>query len=77
MPRLPLWGRQSRAALNKRAVPPRAASASGVRYRLRELSSRYLAIPQRALAALRSPPRSRSPERRLRAISPTVGGPHH
>jgi hypothetical protein len=41
-----------------------AASASGVQYRLRELSSRYLAIPQRALAALRSPPRARLPERR-------------
>jgi hypothetical protein len=44
------------------ASAPRAAPA-GVRYRLRELSSRYLAMPQRALAALRSRPRSRSPER--------------
>jgi hypothetical protein len=43
---------------------PRAAPASGVRFRLRELSSRYLAMPQRALAALRSRPRSGSPERR-------------
>jgi hypothetical protein len=36
------------------ASAPRATPASGVRYRLRELSSRYLAMPQRALAALRS-----------------------
>jgi hypothetical protein len=43
------------------ASAPRAAPA-GV-HRLRELSSRYLAMPQRALAALRSRPRSRSPER--------------
>jgi hypothetical protein len=41
-----------------------AASASGVRYKLRELSSRYLGMPRRALAALRSPPRSRLVERR-------------
>jgi hypothetical protein len=46
------------------ASAPRATPASGVRYRLRELSSRYLAMPQRALAALRSRPRPRSPERR-------------
>jgi hypothetical protein len=46
------------------ASAPRATPASGVRYRLRELSSRYLAMPQRALAALRSRPRSWSPERR-------------
>jgi hypothetical protein len=50
--------------LTSAASAPRAASASGVGSRLRELSSRYLAMPQRALAALRSQPRSRSPERR-------------
>jgi hypothetical protein len=33
-----------------------------VRYRLRELSSRYFGLPQLALAALRSQPRSRLPE---------------
>jgi hypothetical protein len=46
------------------ASPPRPAPAGGVRYRLRELSSRYLDMPQRALAALRSRPRAWSPERR-------------
>jgi hypothetical protein len=46
------------------ASAPRATPASGVRYKLRELSSRYLAMPQRALAALRSQSRSGSPERR-------------
>lgn len=46
------------------ASVPRTASAGGVRYMLRELGSRYLAIPQRALAALRSQPRSRLPEGR-------------
>jgi hypothetical protein len=46
------------------ASDPRAAPASDVRFRLRELSSRYLVMPQRALAALRSRPRSWSPERR-------------
>jgi hypothetical protein len=46
------------------ASAPRARPAGGVRYKLRELSSRYLAMPQRALAALRSRPRSWSPERR-------------
>ena len=45
------------------ASAPRATPASGVRYKLRELSSRYLAMPQRALAALRSQQRSWSPER--------------
>jgi hypothetical protein len=40
---------------------PRAASANGVRYRLRELSSRYFGMSQRPLAALRSRPRSRWP----------------
>ena len=45
------------------ASDPRAAPASDVRFRLRELSSRYLVMPQRALAALRSRPRSWSPER--------------
>jgi hypothetical protein len=47
---------------------PRSTSAvplSGVTSaKLRELSSHYLGIPQRALAALRSPPRSRLVERR-------------
>jgi hypothetical protein len=38
---------------------PRAASTGGVRYRLRELTSRYLGMPRRALATLRSRPRSR------------------
>jgi hypothetical protein len=46
------------------ASVPRAASTAGVRYRLRELSSRYLEMPQRALAALRSGSRSRLPDRR-------------
>jgi hypothetical protein len=46
------------------ASAPRAMPASDVRFRLRELSSRYLAMPQRALAALRSRPRSWSPQRR-------------
>jgi hypothetical protein len=36
------------------AFAPRAASANGVRYRLRELGSRYFGMSQRALAALRS-----------------------
>jgi hypothetical protein len=39
------------------ASASRPAPAGGVRYRLRELSSRYLDMPQRALAALRSQPR--------------------
>ncbi len=43
------------------AFAPRAASANGVRYRLRELGSRYFGMSQRALAALRSRPRSRWP----------------
>jgi hypothetical protein len=46
------------------ASAPRTAPASDVRFRLRELSSRYLVMPQRALAALRLRPRSRSPARR-------------
>jgi hypothetical protein len=40
---------------------PRAASANGLPYRLRELSGRYFGMSQRALAALRSRPRSRWP----------------
>jgi hypothetical protein len=40
---------------------PRAASANGVRYRLRELSSRYFGMSQRVLAALLPRPRSRWP----------------
>jgi hypothetical protein len=48
--------------LTRAASAPRAASANGVRYRLRELGSRYFGVPQRALAALRS--RSRLPQRR-------------
>jgi hypothetical protein len=40
---------------------PRAASADGVPNRLRELSSRYFDMSQRALKALRSRPRSRWP----------------
>jgi hypothetical protein len=43
---------------------PRATLAGGVRFGLRELSSRYLDMPQRALAALRSRPRPWSPELR-------------
>jgi hypothetical protein len=52
--------------LTHAASSPRAALANGMRYGLRELSSRYFGLPQRALAALRSRPRSRLPER-LRA----------
>ncbi len=60
---------QGRAAkpsrrLRRAASAPRAASANTVRYRLRELSNRYFDVPQRALAALRSRPRSGLPERR-------------
>jgi hypothetical protein len=50
--------------VTRAASAPRAASTNGVRYRLRELSSRYFGVPQRVLAALRSRPRSRLPERR-------------
>jgi hypothetical protein len=49
--------------LTRAASVVRAVSADGVRYRLRELSSRYFDVPQRALAALRSRPRSRLPQR--------------
>jgi hypothetical protein len=50
--------------LKSAASASRAAPAGDVRFRLGELSSRYLAMPQRALAALRSRPRSWSPQRR-------------
>jgi hypothetical protein len=47
---------------------PRSTSAvhlsGAASAKLRELSSRYLGMPQRALAALRSPPRSRLVDRR-------------
>jgi hypothetical protein len=56
---------QSARRLTSAASAPRPAPAGGVRYRLRELSSRYLDMPQRALAALRSRPRPWSLERRL------------
>jgi hypothetical protein len=48
--------RVARATSTRPAVP-----ANGVRYRLRELSSRYFDMSQRAFAALRSRPRSRWP----------------
>jgi hypothetical protein len=57
-------GRAAAKPPRRPASAPRAALASSVRYRLLELSSRYLAIPRRALAALRSQPWSWSPERR-------------
>jgi hypothetical protein len=50
--------------LTRAASPPRAVPANGVRDRLREFSSRYLGMPRRALAALRSSSRSRLSERR-------------
>lgn len=40
-----------------------AASANGVRYKLRELGRRYFGMSQRALAAVRSRPRSGFPKR--------------
>jgi hypothetical protein len=43
------------------AFVPHPSSANGVRYRIRELGSRYFGMSQRALAALRSRPRSRWP----------------
>jgi hypothetical protein len=55
-------GKSTRGSISA-ALGPRAASASSVRNSLRELGSRYFAMPRRALAVLRSRPRSRSPER--------------
>jgi hypothetical protein len=49
--------------LTRAAPAVRAASANSVRYRLRELGSRYFAMPRRALAALRPRPRSQLPDR--------------
>jgi hypothetical protein len=50
--------------LARAASAPRATSAISVRYRLREFSSRYFGVPRRALAALRTRPLSRLPDRR-------------
>jgi hypothetical protein len=50
------------------ASAPSVASGNGVRYILRKLESLYFGMQQRALAALRSRPRSWVPERRHIAI---------
>jgi hypothetical protein len=54
--------------VTRKESAPDAASANGVRYKLRELGSRYFGMSQRALAALRSRPRSGLPKRRHVAI---------
>lgn len=54
---------------------PSAASGNGVRHILHKLRSLYFGMPQRALAALRSRPRSWVPERRHVQFGNQIGQP--